>query len=158
MIVSDAGPIISFARAGRLDLLARVVGQLVIPEAVYTEVVVNGTGKPGAVDVACATWVRRQPVGDPSSLQALPLTLGAGEAEALALAQETGAYLLVDDPAARRVAKAKGIALISTLDVIDEAKDCGVVAEAKPILDELIFHGYRLKRSLYEAKLLRAGE
>jgi len=37
-IVSDAGPILSFARAGRLDLLRQVVGELIIPDAVVQEI------------------------------------------------------------------------------------------------------------------------
>ena len=34
-IVSDAGPILSFARSGLLELLRRVVRQLIIPTAVH---------------------------------------------------------------------------------------------------------------------------
>ena len=37
MMVADSGPIIAFARIGRLDLLRQVVGELVIPPAVYDE-------------------------------------------------------------------------------------------------------------------------
>jgi predicted nucleic acid-binding protein len=39
MIVADSGPIIVFARIGRLDLLRQVVGELIIPDAVYEELV-----------------------------------------------------------------------------------------------------------------------
>jgi predicted nucleic acid-binding protein len=41
MIVSDAGPIIIFARIGRLSLLHDVAGFLLIPDAVYDEIVVK---------------------------------------------------------------------------------------------------------------------
>jgi predicted nucleic acid-binding protein len=44
-IVSDAGPLISFARAGSLGLLQRVVQRLLVPEAVYGEVVVRGADR-----------------------------------------------------------------------------------------------------------------
>jgi predicted nucleic acid-binding protein len=37
MMVADSGPIIAFARIGRLDLLRQVVGELLIPAAVYEE-------------------------------------------------------------------------------------------------------------------------
>ena len=42
MIVADAGPIIAFARIGRLALLQQVVGELMVPDAVYEELVVTG--------------------------------------------------------------------------------------------------------------------
>ena len=38
--IADAGPIISFARAGRLELLRQVVDEVWIPEAVYHELVI----------------------------------------------------------------------------------------------------------------------
>lgn len=42
-IVSDAGPILSFARAGRLEILRQVVGELIIPQAVVEELAVLGS-------------------------------------------------------------------------------------------------------------------
>ena len=42
MIVADAVPIIGFSRIERLELLRQVVGELVIPDAVYEELVVKG--------------------------------------------------------------------------------------------------------------------
>lgn len=54
MIVSDAGPIIIFARIRRLSLLQQVTGSLTIPDAVYDEIVVKKGGMPGAAEVASA--------------------------------------------------------------------------------------------------------
>jgi predicted nucleic acid-binding protein len=54
-IVSDAGPMLSFARANHLDLLRQVVGRLVIPDAVYEDIVVQGAGKPGSSEVQGAS-------------------------------------------------------------------------------------------------------
>ena len=52
MIVADTGPIIAFARLGRLELLHQVVETLVIPEAVYAELV----SREGATDQALQKW------------------------------------------------------------------------------------------------------
>ncbi len=41
MIVADTGPLIAFLQIGRLDLLQQVMGTVVIPEAVYEELVVQ---------------------------------------------------------------------------------------------------------------------
>jgi hypothetical protein len=63
MIVSDAGPIVVFARIGRLSLLGDVTGTLLIPDAVHSEIFANQGAMPGASEVAQATlvepgWVR----------------------------------------------------------------------------------------------------
>jgi predicted nucleic acid-binding protein len=47
MIVADTGPLIAFARLGRLNLLRQVVEALVIPEAVYEELVGRGHDRRG---------------------------------------------------------------------------------------------------------------
>jgi hypothetical protein len=60
MIVSDAGPIIIFARIGR-SLLRDVTHLLLIPGAVYDKIVVKKGGMPGAAKVAQAPWIQRAP-------------------------------------------------------------------------------------------------
>ena len=57
-VVSNASPLINLARIGRLHLLAQLYGELVVPEAVWREVVLEGTGQPGAKDVETASWVQ----------------------------------------------------------------------------------------------------
>jgi len=47
-LVSNSGPILSFARANRFDVLNAVVQGLFIPEAVYDDIVVAGHDKVGA--------------------------------------------------------------------------------------------------------------
>jgi uncharacterized protein len=96
-IVADAGPILSFARANRLDLLRQVVSALVIPDAVYTDIVVQGTGKPGSSEVQTASWITREAVQNRSLVDQLPARMHLGEREAIALAKERGTALLVDE-------------------------------------------------------------
>jgi predicted nucleic acid-binding protein len=47
-IVSNASPLINLARIGKLDLLHRLYDSVLIPQAVWDEVVVQGAGQPGA--------------------------------------------------------------------------------------------------------------
>ncbi len=72
MIVSDAGPIIIFARIGRLFLLHEVTGSPLIPDAVYDEIVVKKGGMPGAAEVAQAAWIQKASVADRSIVDGLP--------------------------------------------------------------------------------------
>lgn len=83
MIVSDAGPIIIFARIGRLSLLREVTGSLLIPDAVHDEIVLNKGGMPGAAQVAEAAWIQRAVVANRSILDGLPSVLHEGEREAI---------------------------------------------------------------------------
>ena len=68
MIVCDASPLIALSSIDRLPLLERLAastgtpGHVLVPPAVYHEVVVKGAGEPGADAVADARWIeQRQP-------------------------------------------------------------------------------------------------
>ena len=50
-IVSNASPLINLARIGKLSPLRELYGELIIPEAVWHEVVVEGAGQPRADEV-----------------------------------------------------------------------------------------------------------
>ena len=158
LIVADTGPILSFARAGYVDLLRDVVGTLTVPEAVYEEIVVQGAGKPGAEDVQHAAWIRRERVTERTFVDQLPAKLHRGEREALALAKECDGAVLVDEREAQRVAQQHGIRHFGSLRVLKEAKDRGLILEVKPILDQLINTGMYISDALYHAFLRDIGE
>ncbi len=143
-MVSDSGPIIAYARIGRLELLHQVCGELVVPGAVYHEIVVQGSGRPGAEDVEHADWIRQESVQHRAILAQFPSTLESGEREAIILAEEQQATLLMDDWRAREMAVERGLLVVGVLWVLGEAKRLGVIQEVRPIIDELVASGYRL--------------
>lgn len=104
IIVSNSGPILSFVRANNLELLHQLVSELIIPEAVYEEIAVQGAAKPGVREIADSLWIKHRPLGDYSLVKGLPHKLGIGEREAIALAKELNARLLIDDREARKQA------------------------------------------------------
>ncbi|RMF83830.1 MAG: DUF3368 domain-containing protein [Nitrospinota bacterium] len=157
-IVSDSGPILSFARADHLDLLREVVRALIIPEAVYEDIVIQGAGKPGAGEVQQATWIRCERVQDRSLVNQLPSKLHLGEREALALAKERGCMLLIDEYEARKEALRQNIKHFGSLRVLKEAKDRGIIQEIKPVLDAFIASGTYISSSLYSAFLREVDE
>ncbi|HID86766.1 MAG TPA: DUF362 domain-containing protein [Anaerolineae bacterium] len=59
IVVSNAGPIIALAKIGQLDLLSALYGEIIVPQAVYEEVVEKGRGRPGSQEVQVWTncWV-----------------------------------------------------------------------------------------------------
>jgi hypothetical protein len=144
MIIADTGPIIVFARIGRLALLQQVVETVIIPDAVYDELVIGGRGRPGADAISQSEWIQRETIGDPNATQHFPNILEQGEREAIVLAQERQATLLLDDQRARQEARNRGVEVVGVLWVLGEAKRRGFVTEVRPIIDELLAMGYWL--------------
>jgi len=154
--VSDAGPIISFSRANRIELLRDVLTTLIIPSAVYNEIVTEG--KPEAPMIRQQAWIKVQRLQDQTLIAQLRPKLHIGESEALALAWELSLPLLVDEKEARKEAFRIGIQFFGSMRVLKEAKRQGLVEKIKPILDELISSGTYIGSSLYREFLTRMDE
>ena len=159
-VVSNASPLINLARIGQLELLRELYGILVIPEAVWLEVVVEGTGQPGWDEVKAATWITTQAVVNKRLVQALQQDLDAGEAEAIALAVETEAeLLLMDERLGRESARHFGLRYVGLIGVLVEAKRKGLVRAVRPYLNELRdIAGFRIRDTLYIRVLQDEGE
>ncbi len=69
IVVSDSSPLISLARVGCIDLLPHLFPIVHIPTEVYDEIVIAGSGLPGANEVARAAWIQVSPVQDTARLQ-----------------------------------------------------------------------------------------
>jgi uncharacterized protein len=91
-------------------------------------------------------------------LDGLPSFLHEGEREALALATERGAQLLVDEIRARRIARDLRIEVIGTLRILADAKRLGHINLIRPILVQMQSRGYRFDRALIGQFLERVGE
>jgi len=83
--VCDASTLIALARIGQFETLERTGAQVVIPRAVYKEVVVQGEGKPGATEVSEVAWIETREVTDHSIVARFRIVLDAGESGAIAL-------------------------------------------------------------------------
>lgn len=104
-------------------------------------------------------WISRRRVQDPEAVAQLRARLGRGEAEAIVLARELQADVLVlDDATARQAAEAEGRAVVGLVGLLLHAKSCGAVKAVRPILDEMMEAGFYLDESLYRSILGRAGE
>jgi predicted nucleic acid-binding protein len=101
-VVSNAGPLIHLARASHFGLLHTLFGRITIPPAVYEEVVVRGQSQDGSREVSQAKWIHRRRPRRGDLVTALGAFLGRGEAEAIALAVEQKADLLLIDEAQGR--------------------------------------------------------
>jgi predicted nucleic acid-binding protein len=158
--VSNASPLINLARIGQLDLLRAVYGEIWIPEAVRREVVEEGAGQSGAQEVQVADWIKTQIITNRPLVQALGRDLDPGEAEAIVLALESDAdVLLMDERLGREAARHLGVRVTGLIGLFVEAKHRGLISAIKPCLDALRDQaGFRIRQALYEQVLHDAGE
>jgi len=117
-IVSDTGPVLHLTEAGSLRLLS-LAGEVHVPSAVDGEMVVLRSDweheRPGwiVVDAVAAPYSEHGAEWQEAGL------LGAGESQAIALAQEIEAdWLLTDDAAARLFAEVLGLEVHGSLGIV----------------------------------------
>lgn len=160
IVVSDSSPLIAFASVGQLALLRTLYGRVAIPEAVRDEVAGDVAERPGSREVLDAEWIEVIPASDTIERYLVLTLVDRGEAEAIALAIDLDAELLIaDDRRARSVAEEMGVRVTGVVGVLLEAKQRGMVADVKPILDSISATvGFRMSRSFYDAALEAAGE
>jgi len=158
IVVSNSGPIISFCRAGKLYILKEVLSEITIPQAVYFEVVEQGKGRPASDEVSKATWIKTRFIKSIKAKKSLPDTLGQGEKEAIILAEEIDGFILLDDRRARNEARTRKLKILSSLDILFQAKTSGIINSIKIVLDDFMKTGFRLSKELYMEILFKAGE
>ena len=157
--VSDSSPLILLSAIGQLDLLHRLFGEVVIPTAVWREVVEAGRGRAGAAEIARVGWVRRQALPGGILPPRLAL-LDRGEAEVIALAGALppGTTVVLDDLPARRMAGALKLSVTGTGGVLVLAKQEGLITEVRSSLGALRAAGLYLNDAAADLLLFLAGE
>ena len=114
-MICNASPLIIFGKLNRLDLLKKVFENIIIPEAVYEEVVENGISNNSSDAFLVKDFIEKgfitvKKLEDKWKKKAEFLIkiysqLDMGEAETIALAlQENEKVLLIDEISARKVA------------------------------------------------------
>jgi predicted nucleic acid-binding protein len=107
IVVSDTSPILNLARIGRLELLQLLYHQILIPDAVYRELTDSKRDLPPAIDLTSMSWLMVVAAANQNRVQDVLENLDPGEAEAIVLAIELRAdLLLVDERRGRRNATA----------------------------------------------------
>jgi hypothetical protein len=157
IVVSDASPLSALTSIGHLDLLRLLYTTVVVPPAVHAEVMAG----PAAPAVARASsWLTVQAPSDTSLVTSLVGKLDEGEAEAITLALEVHAdLLLIDERLGRREATRRGVRVIGVLGVLVEAKARSFIEALAPVLDDLVAGGsFRVAPELLARVLEVAGE
>ncbi len=159
VVISDSSLLIHLSQIGCLNILKELFGKILIPPAVYREVVIDGLERPGSREVKEASWIKVVEVRNMHLKRILQLSLDEGEAETIVLALEINAdRVLLDDREARLQAKRLGLRVTGTLGVLLRAKKLGLVGSLKEELNKLRESGFRISKDLEEDILKAAGE
>ncbi len=89
IVVSDTSPITNLAAIGQLDLLRQLYSYVIIPQAVYNEMVGVDKVVPGAVEVQQLSWIRTIAIVNSqqvTEIQKKQDNIDLGEAEAIFVA------------------------------------------------------------------------
>ncbi|VAW37668.1 hypothetical protein MNBD_CHLOROFLEXI01-2632 [hydrothermal vent metagenome] len=159
VVISDATPLIALSKIKQLHYLADLFDTIYVPQAVYDEITVSGKGRSGAQEIAQASWIIVRKIEDKSRVEYLLTQLDIGEAEAIVLAQEVNAgLLLVDERKARAVAQRLGFNVIGTVGLLLLLKEQGKISRIRPLLDKLRSLNFRLSERVYNQVISQANE
>jgi predicted nucleic acid-binding protein len=160
IVVADTSPILNLARIGRLELLPALYHHVLIPTAVYDELTRRRSGLPPVVSLASMPWLTVAAAIDQNRVRKLKEDLDPGEAEAIVLAIERRADLvLLDERRGRRIATAQGLEITGLLGVVVKAKQAGLIELGKPVMDDLIqFARFWIGPDLYRDVLRELDE
>ncbi|MBO9612193.1 MAG: DUF3368 domain-containing protein [Dyadobacter sp.] len=157
IVVSDTSVISGLVQSGHLDVLQNLYERIIIPNQVYLEL--------QDLNVAfqqklALDWIEIREVSSTSLLNELTELLDPGEAEAIVLATELRADLvLIDERKGRAIATQMGLSVIGTLGALVEAKEKNYINSVKPVIDILVNQcGFWIKPSLVERVLKSVNE
>lgn len=157
-IVSDSSPLIWLSKVNRLELLRKLFGDVLVPEAVRIEVTSGKSADAYLIREAFNMgWIKAE--DSPGGTELVEVSgIHMGEAEAIQLARGLGALFLVDDREASVVARVFGVRCLGTVGVLLAALASGVLGleEFVDCIDEMINLGFRLSVQIYRTALEEA--
>ena len=138
-VIVNTTPLIVLADVGQFDLLRKLYGEIMIPQAVLEEI----RSQPAKRLTASSDWIKIVRVKNKDERSLFRARLHAGEVEVMLLAQEQNADLVImDDNAAKKTAKFMGLKVTGTLGVLLRAKREGYIQEIKPIIRAMAADGF----------------
>lgn len=146
IVVSDSACLIGLERVRRLELLPAVFGEIIVPPAVAAEFGVN------------LPWLKVVAPTDARLVAACRALVDDGEAEAIALASELGAELLMDDQLGRRLAARLQVPVRGLLGLLVLAKRAGKLAAVAPVITDLKQQNFFIGEALVAEVLKQCGE
>ncbi|MCQ1538282.1 MULTISPECIES: DUF3368 domain-containing protein [Methanocalculus] len=151
--ISNSSPLIHLSLIGRIDLLRRF-SSVIIPPAVWHEVVEDGDDRPGVAEILLLRKEGCLSVIQPKNTDLLHLLendLHRGEAESIVLALEIEHdILLLDESEARRIAGSYNLNVTGVIGLLLRAKRDGHISSLEDEMARLRNEGhFWIRESLY---------
>lgn len=159
-VVVNASPLITLFRSGQADLLPRLFSHIVVPESVWSEVVIDDRdprNDSAARLLSTQSWpIRRQVAVSP---RVAVWQLGAGETAVMSHALANPPLrAVIDDRDARRCAQTLGIPMLGTGGLLVLAKRRGLLTSVGEGIARLQQAGLWMSDDLVRMLRAAAGE
>ncbi len=159
IVVSDTSSINYLTLMGLHELLPALFGEVVIPPTVARELSAGAGIHPALGATLKSEWLLVRNLRGSGLPDDAQNSLDPGEAEAIALAIEMHATLLIDDLDGRNYAMSLKLPVIGTLGVLAMARRSALVGPIAPLIDRLTKElGFRASPRVISSVLRSAGE
>jgi predicted nucleic acid-binding protein len=158
-VVSDTGPLVALAKVNQLALLEAMFHEVHIPAAVHHELLAKPGPESARLESALEGFLKLVPSPTlPAAVEMATARLHPGEREALALAYQQDALLLIDDHLGRTAARLLGLKVTGVIGVFVQAKQARLLPSVSPLLTEMRQRGYWLSDEILDVAARWAGE
>lgn len=163
IVVSDTTPLISLLKIERIELLEKLFGQVLIPQAVFDELTVDERFEFEANQIRQKQFIVVKTVQNPKSASILKRATGLdqGESEAIVLTDEQNAdLLLMDEAKGRMVSSQMGLKIMGTIGVLMAAYEENELTaeEVRACIEGLQAAGRHIGRRYYQMLLDRLSD
>lgn len=158
-VVVNSSPLIALSGIEKLDLLQKMYNEILIPEAVYREISAKENSKCKQTIDDSQKWIRVCSIEDQLAKTFFKSRLHAGEVEAMILAKEQAADLLIiDDALAKKHAAYMKINVVGTLGILIKARKLELIDSLCPLIEQMRSNHIYMSDELIKMCLHTVGE
>jgi predicted nucleic acid-binding protein len=150
--ISDSNTLIGLAKGEVFPVLRELYGEIVVPQAVWDEVVTSGAGRFGAAEAMTARdegWLLIQDPGNPGA---------STDETVLSLALELQGRLLTSDRQLSFEAASLGVPVVDCTEVVLFACLDGLIPSCRAVFDRMQARGFGIRDAARLTILRLAGE
>ncbi len=135
----DNSPLSGLISIGELDLLQKIYGKVIIPKAVFEEILLLQNNGLDISSFLNAEWISIEYVNFELFIHInFPPKIHAGEKEAMLLFLQLNAdWLVIDEHEGRKIATSLGINIVGLLGILIKAKQENYITSLKDFLERL---------------------